>query len=105
MGALTKIGNVMKIKALKTGRFAHPEPWKGIFFFKKGTEYDLDTKFSLRLIESKWAVEYKKVDLTKLKTLEEMNKKELLEQAEIEEIHIDPTLKKKEVLEILKNGN
>ena len=95
----------MKVRALKTGRYAHPEPHKGISFFKEGLEYDLDTKFAEKLIKNKWAREHKMVDLTILKTLEEMNKKELLEQAQIEEIFIDPTLKKKEILEILKNGN
>jgi hypothetical protein len=62
----------MKIKALKSGSFAHPEPSKGIYLIVEGKTEPFDEKMSKALIDAGWGEEH----VEKKKSVKEDKSKE-----------------------------
>lgn len=69
----------MKITALKSGPFAHPDPSKKTIVLTEGEEVEVDGKMAAALIETEWGEPYVEPED---KPLSRMNKGELIELAE-----------------------
>ena len=79
----------MKITALKSGKFAHPEPSKPQINVREGKEYDVDDTMWESMVDSGWG---EPVEVSADKPLNKMKKDELIAYAEVNEIDLDPTL-------------
>jgi len=89
----------MKIRALQSGKFAHPEPGRGFITLREDREYAVDDKMARSLIECGWGAESAAVsgDLVGLqepedKPLNKMNKSELIAYAKERDVPLDPEL-------------
>ena len=89
----------MKITALKSGRFAHPEPAQPQIWLKKGETGDYDGKMAASLIDCGWGEPV--TDKPEGKSLNKMNKGELIAYAREYAIDLNNSMTKAEMLTAL----
>jgi len=88
----------MRITALKSGKFAHPEPSKPMVRLVEGETEEYDGKMSVALIETGWG----EPEAEDTPSLSRMTKKELEDYADtIGLTDLDPNLKKAEMIEAI----
>lgn len=95
----------MKITALKSGKFAHPEPSKGNIELVKGGSVEVDDKMAGSMISDGWGEPYNAdaVPVTEV-PLNKMNKTELIKFAEKNAPDMDPTLKNADMVKFIQKA-
>lgn len=81
---------MLDITALKTGKFAHPEPCRGCKYFKEGVSYPVGERMAASLIVSGWGK-----PTPAETTLDKMNKTELIKYANVHTPGMDESLTNK----------
>lgn len=90
----------MKITALKSGKFAHPEPSKPTVRLVEGDSIEVDGKMAVALIETGWG----EPATEDTPSLSRMTKKELEDYADtIGLTDLDPNLKKADMVNEIKD--